>query len=125
MPDSFEKEKDPCGQLRVTVYLEHRSAPQAILTMTGVIAAAHKREDELLSKINRIGVDNRSLAASHVVEATALGKSRQSNCPYTHIILVRRSISVPPKYDFIMSYIHARTQSPTSAMYGLPVKLEL
>jgi hypothetical protein len=73
MPESFEKEKDPCGQLRVTVNLEHRSAPHAILTMTGVIAAAHKSEDELLSKMNRIGVDNRPLAASHYCGGNGFG----------------------------------------------------
>jgi hypothetical protein len=124
MPESFKKEKDPCGQLRVTISLEHRYASQAILTLTGIMAAAHKGEDELLSKLNRIGVDNRPLAASHVVEATALGKPRQWNFSYTPIMLGRRSISIPPKHDFIMSDIQARTQSTTSAMYGLPVKLE-
>jgi hypothetical protein len=90
----------------------------------GVMAAAHKGEDGLLPELNRIGVDNRLLAASYVVDATALGKPRQRNCPYTHIMLGRRSISGPLKHDFIMSYIHARNQSPTGAAYGLPLKLE-
>lgn len=124
MPESSKREKDPCGQLRVTISLEHRYAPQAILTLTGIMAAAHKGEDGLLSKLNRIGVDNTPLAASHVVEATALGEPRQWSCPCSHIMLGRRSISIPPKHDFIMSYIQARTQSTTSATYGLPAKLE-
>lgn len=70
-------------------------ASPLVLTITGVQAAAQAGYDELMSKLLELGVDNRSLAGGHLVEATALENLKDWNCHYTTVML---SCSLPQPF---------------------------